>query len=121
MKLKIFIYVFIGSINSSLALEAPQKVKALENQIKILNSDVSCKTDKNCVALPIGYKACGGPDRYLTSSTSNPQLRDLLVLIENFDRADKKWQQEEGLGSICDITVKPVLKCIEQKCTLNRK
>ena len=118
MKTFLNILIVVSSILSqSQALEAPKELKILASKIHSLNLDLTCKSHEDCVALPVGYKACGGPERYIVASKANIKFNELIDTIDRHLKADKEWKNKENLGSTCDVLQKPTTRCQIKKCS----
>lgn len=102
--------------NSVLAFGESKKVKALEEKISSFNLELSCKNTDDCIALPAGHKACGGPDRYIVTSKKNSKLAYLKKAIDEHLVADREWQQKQNGGSACNVEQAPPMLCQHQKC-----
>ena len=109
------IIIFIISLQVS-AFEVPKNVKALEDKISALNLELSCENADDCLTLPLGYKACGGPDKYIVTSKKNSKLTELKKAIEEYLTADRMWQQKQNIGSGCNVVQAPPTTCQSKKC-----
>lgn len=117
MKLFSIILILISSfLFNAHSLDAPSNLKALEEKINSLNLDLTCKNNEDCVALPVGYKPCGGPERYIIASKANEKFKELGTTIDKHFEADKEWKYKENLASTCDVTEKPTARCQIKKC-----
>lgn len=117
--MKIFLSIvvcFVAVYSRSWALKVPQKVIVLEGKIISLNSDLTCESDENCVALPVGYKPCGGPDRYIIASKENKKFKELRDTIDKHYKADKEWKIKQNIFSACNMTKEPISRCQIKEC-----
>ncbi len=81
-----------------------------------LIADKSCDSDSHCRALPVGSRACGGPDGYEAYSTKNTNLQAINQLAQEYAAARNRYNQENQMASICSIELKPNVSCISNQC-----
>jgi hypothetical protein len=94
------------------------RIATLEREIDALNrADLSCAADDDCVALPVGYKECGGPWRYLIASEHNPKLAQIRRSLESQLVLQKENSARKGLMSTCDVTPHPWGVCARGQCS----
>lgn len=91
----------------------------LEKSISILaGSDLGCKTEEDCEALPVGLRSCGGPEKYVVISTENASydvLIDLGAVSESLGQVNLR---KNTSFSICTIVLPPQLTCRKNKCVV---
>lgn len=87
----------------------------LKKEIDSLNQDLSCKTDKDCRAIELGAKPCGGPWSYLVSSTLNKNYSKLEKQIATYNETEKKLNELDPKMSTCDFLTPPEVFCQTNK------
>ncbi len=95
------------------------KIDQLAKELEAMRThDRSCERALDCVAVPTGHKACGGPNVYLVTSKNNPKMGQLKAKAEEFTALIKFYQQEfeQGIGSTCDIEGVPLFACRDKTC-----
>jgi hypothetical protein len=98
---------------------APQAA-ALRQQLTELIGDARCTDDTQCRTLPLGAKACGGPEAWLAWSTLQTQEEPLVSLGKQFADARRTEVQKQGLLSNCMMVVDPGAQCVASRCVLRR-
>lgn len=99
--------------------EAASAAETLEDRYEELealaNQDLACNQDADCVAVGIGARACGGPEKYIVTSKSND-----LALLEELNNAlvelEKRRFAEEQIMGICMVAPEPSVQCVESAC-----
>lgn len=92
--------------------------EALEKSVEALNSNRSCKNSKDCLAIPMGHRACGGPESFVIASKKNADLKKLenaVMQITQMDLDDQKNSSNDS-ASICSIEEAPNLVCLNRIC-----
>ncbi|MEY8879249.1 MAG: hypothetical protein AB9M60_22245 [Leptothrix sp. (in: b-proteobacteria)] len=79
-----------------------------------------CDDTAQCRTLPIGQKACGGPEAYLPWSTRVSDADRLQALAQQHSEARQAQNQARGLMSNCSVTPDPGAVCQRHRCVLNR-
>lgn len=93
------------------------QIKGMMKIVDVLNqSDLSCKTVSDCTALPIGHRACGGPNSFIVASKLNPSLAALTQSIELVTKAERDANSKLGLMSICSVEMPPTVGCNSGVC-----
>jgi hypothetical protein len=62
--------------------------------------------------LPIGSKACGGPEAYLAWSTLATDARQLDAAAARYKQAREERNRREGIMSDCAVTPEPPVRCV---------
>ena len=78
---------------------------------------MACEQDTDCVAIPMGSRACGGPQFHVIIVPS--QLKDSTKFKETVARytADmKKHNINQNVTGICSVVMPPSLICKENRC-----
>ena len=99
------------------ALEDLQlKLSDLQTQIENSIGNAACTDSKQCGALPMGKKACGGPQGYLPYSTIDTDTTSLFELSDQHQRTSGEINQMTGAISDCMVTSQPVIICRDNRC-----
>ena len=81
----------------------------------------SCTNSKQCGAIAIGHKACGGPSGYLPYSTADTDTTKLFELSTQHQQSNKTLNQLTGMMSDCSVVSAPIVSCIENRCQVSSK
>ena len=91
----------------------------LEEQLQDIYAFINngdCSTGSECLFMPYGSKACGGPKGYLLFS-SETDVPTLHKMVEKHRRAEAAYNQQNRIISDCSIPVPPdKLACEDGKC-----
>ncbi|MDH3325483.1 MAG: hypothetical protein OEM38_02055 [Gammaproteobacteria bacterium] len=93
-----------------------QHLQELKKEIKHTIGSAGCTDTKQCSALPIGRKACGGPQSYLAYSSDNTDTTKLLELAKQHQQTSQIINQLTGAMSDCMIATPPVFICNNSRC-----
>ena len=92
------------------------RIHALSNLIHTEIAKAECTNKKQCKALAMGNKACGGPQHYLPYSIQNTDVNKLVKLSEKHQQLSQKLNQLKGVLSDCAVIPKPVFVCLNNRC-----
>jgi hypothetical protein len=106
---------------------AAEDQKAIEGVVKQVSPDLlsqiqsgisrtTCNTNDDCDALPVGHRACGGPNDYLVYSKLSSDEESLKRLAASYTAQQKVKNQKEGNMSICQMLTKPNVACKSNTC-----
>ncbi|AKJ29779.1 hypothetical protein [Caldimonas brevitalea] len=95
-----------------------RSAQALRQEIETAVGDAACTSDAQCRTLPMGAKACGGPERYLPWSTARSDGARLTALSRELETARRAQQRESGMVSNCSMVTDPGARCAEGRCVL---
>ena len=112
MRLFAMLSVFVA-MGASDALAAPSKER-IAAKIEKLVADKRCQTDSDCDSAPMGYRSCGGPDRYVIFSKRKTRRDALNRAIKEFNAVDKR-SKAETMG-ICAVEMQPAIACTAGTC-----
>lgn len=101
---------------SSAALAQSQPKMVVNNEVAQLNHFLECDTDADCVAVPFGAKACGGPQTYVVASKLNPHLWLLQRAAQQSVDTQRADNIRQNVISTCSIVPPPVLTCVRHQC-----
>jgi hypothetical protein len=100
--------------------EPPSAAPAAPNdtlaRIQALIGTPSCTEDSQCRSLPIGQRACGGPERYLAYSTARGSEAELQALGAIYQAERRKANNEAGRVSDCRVVPDPGAVCRAGAC-----
>lgn len=91
-------------------------IEKTENQLLTLaESDRSCARDTDCLAIPLGFKGCGGPRSHTHTSASNdlPTLEALSASLHDLER--DYWNRGNRVDT-CELRLPPTLACQSGLC-----
>lgn len=97
-------------------LKLKSDIEKLYQGIADLNKNLSCQLDRDCVALPMGARPCGGPEKYLVSSAKNRNFKEIQKKAQQSIELEKKFNLAAGIGSICSVAIQPDVKCVNRLC-----
>lgn len=84
----------------------------LREQILRVVGSAACREDRECRALPMGSKPCGGPEGYVAWSTAGTDARLLESLAARYREARQTRNQRLGLMSDCAVVSEPAVRCV---------
>lgn len=87
-------------------------------QIRALIGNASCTDGSQCRTLPIGARACGGPEGYLAYSTSSAPEAELKALAERHKQERADFHAKSGIMSNCRFMPDPGAVCVAGTCQL---
>ncbi|MCE3264612.1 MAG: hypothetical protein K0R43_3691 [Pseudoduganella sp.] len=87
-------------------------------QLQALGRDAPCNSDQQCRSLPIGAKACGGPESYLAYSTARTSAQRAQALAERYRKEREAANQAGGVVSDCRFLMDPGAQCRAGTCQL---
>lgn len=93
-----------------------QEIQQELDAIKALIGTAHCDTQNQCDAIAIGHKACGGPQAYLTYSTREIDVKQLVELATKHRALNQRYNQLTGMMSDCMLVSKPVVTCQQTIC-----
>ncbi len=100
------------------ACAAPTAADPAQAAIERLIGDAPCDHDGQCRTLPIGHKACGGPERWLpwsTKATDEARLHELLARAGSGSLPPPARPQGY---SLCVVVPDPGAVCQAGRCVL---
>lgn len=86
----------------------------LLERLRALSASASCTSSAQCRTVPVGAKACGGPETYLAVSES--QLPEAARLAERHAEARRAANAASGIASTCAVTPDPGALCQAGLC-----
>jgi len=105
--------------NTPAPAQAPaSKQGDLLAQMRALIGNASCTDGSQCRTLPIGARACGGPEGYLAYSTSSAPEAELKALAERHKQERADFHAKSGMMSNCRFMPDPGAVCVAGTCQL---
>jgi hypothetical protein len=101
------------TLNTSLAAEASVLAR--------INAEIDhgiCSSDADCTTIPIGEKACGGPERWLACTRESAPKPALQALLGKLITLQKTRNAQSGMSSNCQISPDPGAMCRANRCVL---
>lgn len=80
--------------------------------------EARCTSDAQCRTLPVGHRACGGPERWLAWSTAVSQEERLRAWAAESAALQQARDERSGRMSTCQVIADPGATCQNQRCTL---
>lgn len=78
----------------------------------------ACSESAQCRTLPVGARACGGPEDYLAYATGKTDESALRALAERSTAEGKARNTATGQMSICMLKPDPGAVCVAGACQL---
>lgn len=88
----------------------------LMQQIRAEIGGAACDNNQQCRTLPVGNRACGGPETYLPYSTKVSDAAKLQRLASQQSNAQKEENTRSGMISTCQAIMDPGATCSAGKC-----
>lgn len=98
------------------AAEDWARLERMEQEIRALVLQGSCKGDAECAVLPLGAKPCGGPWGYLVYSPATVDTTQLFVLADAYTAYNLELNAKHGMASDCAIQPEPQPACRNDRC-----
>lgn len=98
---------------------APQWRAALDRAV----AEPHCTADAQCRSLPLGHRACGGPEAYGVYSLKVHNEAEVLRLAQGYREARRAENQASGRVSTCIALPDPGARCeaTTQRCVLGNQ
>ena len=88
------------------------------DDIRRLIGSASCSDSSQCRTLPVGARACGGPQEYLPWSTLKTDERALTSVAERYKAERQSQIKSSGEMSTCRFMPDPGAVCVAGACQL---
>lgn len=75
-----------------------------------------CSTVERCDALPMGVRACGGPQEYVVFCRDTTDVPALESRLGEIDRIEHGYNVACGIASICILVAAPELVLNDGRC-----
>lgn len=93
-------------------LAADHAGAALHAQVQRLIGRAACRSDAQCRTLPLGERACGGPQAYVAWSVRRTNQAALERAAQRYTLWHAQAQQLKGAQGICMVEVDPGATCL---------
>lgn len=87
-------------------------------ELRALGRAADCTADQQCRTVPVGAKACGGPESYLAYSTARTSPEKAKALAERYRKEREADNKASGLVSDCRYLMDPGAQCRAGTCQL---
>lgn len=87
-------------------------------QIRKIIGNAACTDSSQCHSLPVGARACGGPEYYLAWSSANNAGDQLRALGERYKAERQAEDKASGRVSDCRYAMDPGAVCTAGTCQL---
>lgn len=106
-----------GPVASAAADASPPE---LLRKIEAGIGKASCREDSHCRSLPLGARACGGPETYRAYSLLYGDAATLQQLARDHALARRAQIKDSGRVGICQVLADPGAHCDhqQQRCVL---
>jgi hypothetical protein len=98
---------------------APAPSADLLVQIRALIGTAACTDNAQCHTLPLGARACGGPQSYLPWSSAHTDGAALRALGQRLQEQQRARDAASGMVSDCRFIPDPGAQCRAGTCQLN--
>ena len=88
-----------------------------DSLIRTLAGVPACNGPRDCLALPMGDKPCGGPWRYLIVSRNAENTPMVEAMVMHYNDINAAMNERWGWGSDCEVLMPPDLICQNGICT----
>lgn len=102
-------------VAAPVAATAPA-AQGLMQQIKAEIGDAACDSSQQCRSLPVGQRACGGPEAFLPYSTKRSDAAKLVRMASEDSAARKEQITRSGMISTCQAILDPGATCSAGRC-----
>lgn len=102
-------------VATPVAAKAPA-AQSLMQQIKAEIGDAACDSSQQCRTLPVGQRACGGPEAFLPYSTKRSDAAKLVRMASEDSAARKEQNTRSGMISTCQAILDPGATCSAGRC-----
>ena len=79
--------------------------------------DTSAQRIEQCHVVPVGSKACGGPQSFVIYSTAVSNERKLQELARQYTEAEEKYNRVTQAMGTCSYAIPPEVHLENGKCT----
>jgi hypothetical protein len=86
---------------------AQERVQRLEREARALARADGCQSGGDCRAAPVGDRPCGGPRTYVVYCARATDSVALYRKLDELARAERAYNQEQGLASTCEFRMPP--------------
>ncbi len=95
---------------------APAATTDLLQQLRAEIGGAACDSAQQCKTIPVGHKACGGPETYLAWSSKATDGAKLRSLADAYGAKRKSENVASGMASNCMAVMDPGATCSAGRC-----
>jgi len=95
---------------------AQQRVQRVEREARALARAEGCEGAGDCRAAPVGDRPCGGPRTYVVYCARTTDSVALYRKLDELARAERAYNQEQGLASTCEFRTPPPVAASGGSC-----
>lgn len=114
------IALFFVLMSTTLLAQANTRINLINTHVNVMKMyaefDLSCQSDSDCIALPVGHKPCGGPSMSVITAKKNPLLSEVRRSARAVTTEQRAYNQETNRISNCAMTRIPTPVCEDLTC-----
>jgi len=114
--LLVFSNLTFADSNSQKAKEQKTFTLLTDSTKALVESELVCSTSRECFALALGSRACGGPAKHVVASKNNPHLSLIKLMAKKTTELQSEFNHKYGVVSICMLAPVPQVDCIDHIC-----
>ena len=99
------------------AVDDTARLAQLERDARALVRSTECGAASSCRTAPLGWRACGGPRDYVVYCAATTDTVALLRKLDELERAEKAYNEREGMVSTCEMRLPPSVGLQGGSCT----
>lgn len=115
--ISLLLFLLAGCVTAPQAGAADPEGDTLQ-QIQALIGNAGCTNSSECRTVPVGARACGGPQGYLAWSTAHTDGDTLQKLAERYKAERQAQIRQKGEISDCRFIADPGAVCRAGVCQL---
>lgn len=84
--------------------------------------EAPCRSNAQCETLPIGRKACGGPERWIAWSNASVDRTSVAAMADDYTAARRQELQQQipKFASNCAMVTDPGAVCVAHRCVAGK-
>ena len=95
-------------------------IRRLEREARALARTEGCSGAGQCAVAPVGDRPCGGPRTYVVYCARTTDSVALYQKLDELARAERAYNQEQGLASTCEFRTPPAVGAEGGSCRATR-
>lgn len=107
----LIVFAFWATSTHALAADDMPGAGLSIQRTRALIGDAACDDDSQCRTIPVGTKACGGPEYYLAWSTKRTDAAALNAALQEDSAAQRLHIDRRGMRSDCRVVTDPGAYC----------
>jgi hypothetical protein len=116
--MKLFLCILVLLIFCPAEASAGKRLLAMSKEVVLkMTEDMTCTQSTDCVAVPMGARACGGPQSHVIVVPS--QLKDsakFYTEIARYTDDMKSYNLNNQMTGTCSVVMPPMLMCKDNIC-----